>query len=215
METPPATTPPSPAPTSTQSTENNPPVIETIEAQQPVSPLDSVQVRCIASDPDGDTLFYSWTPHSGSIDGQGDTITWTAPDTPGNYDISATVRDGRGAEVTDSLTIVVSTVINQPATISMIVTPKSGPRISDSSSDEPIDVTRWSTSTIECLAIDPEGGDLQFAWSTTGGKIQGEGTTIQYIATTTGNHSVTVVVTDSTGRETVGTVYFYIPCCKG
>ncbi len=56
-----------------------------------------------ATDPDEDTLSYSWSVTGGSLDSSsGNTVKWTMPDTGGDYGITVEVDDGNGG--TDTLT---------------------------------------------------------------------------------------------------------------
>jgi len=77
----------------------------------------------------------------------------------------------------------------------------------------PIKVKRWSTADIECKAEDPEGDPVTYKWGATGGKIEGEGPHVVYIATTSGDFGVTVTVTDSKGAQTKMAAFFHVPCC--
>jgi len=53
---------------------------------------------------------------------------------------------------------------------------------------------------IECIASDPDGNELLFEWSTDGGDISGEGSTIGWTAPEApGDYTITVKVTD--GRD--------------
>ncbi len=60
-------------------------------------------ISILAYDSDNDTLQYTWNSISGNISGSGSTITWTAPNTPGNYFVDCTVDDGIGGVVYDSI----------------------------------------------------------------------------------------------------------------
>jgi hypothetical protein len=82
---------------------NNPPVIESLTTDCPrVKPAGTGTITCVASDPDGDELTYTWSAERGTISGEGAIVTWTAPSEYGNYVITVTVSDGRGGEVTDN-----------------------------------------------------------------------------------------------------------------
>jgi hypothetical protein len=82
---------------------NTPPVIESLTTDCPrVRPGHSGTITCLASDPDGDELTYTWEAERGYIDGEGPEVTWTAPSEYGNYSITVTVSDGRGGEATSS-----------------------------------------------------------------------------------------------------------------
>ena len=82
------------------------PVISSlIASEEPFYLLDSCQLECIASDPDGDELSYIWSKDEGNISGEGDTVTWVAPNAYGIYTITVTVTDGRGGEASESVSI--------------------------------------------------------------------------------------------------------------
>jgi lipid-binding SYLF domain-containing protein len=56
-----------------------------------------VVVRANASDPDNDSLTYTWTATAGAIDGSGAEVHWNpAGVAPGAYSVTAHVDDGRG-----------------------------------------------------------------------------------------------------------------------
>jgi hypothetical protein len=83
---------------------NHPPVINNITAKPRKINLNSTSIfTCSASDPDNDTLNYSWSSSSGNLTGSGSTVTWTAPPSVGNYYIACLVTDNHGGSVKDSL----------------------------------------------------------------------------------------------------------------
>lgn len=59
-------------------------------------------ITCTASDPEGDTLTYTWSAASGTITGTGATVNWTAPASSGTYVIGVAVSDGHGGSVSAS-----------------------------------------------------------------------------------------------------------------
>ncbi len=61
----------------------------------------SIQIS--ATDPDNDILNYHWSSLYGNVSGNGSTINWTAPNTPGNYYVDCIVDDGKGGTATDSI----------------------------------------------------------------------------------------------------------------
>ena len=94
---------------------NTDPVITGITAHPRKIHLGSdSEIKCAATDPDGDILNYTWSAIYGSISGTGAVITWTAPSSAGNYYITCLVNDGRGGEVIDSIDVSVrDTTIQQ------------------------------------------------------------------------------------------------------
>ena len=178
---------------------NKSPVISSLTASEGwVNPSGSCEVECVASDPDGDELSYTWAA-CGDISGGGSVVTWTAPAAPGDYTIAVKVTDGRGGEAIKQLTIGV--VANQPPVI-------------DSLTVERERVRRAMTSTIECIASDPDGDKLDYVWSVDGGSISGEGRIATWVAPNTfGTYTVTVTVTDGRGGQAIETIDIVVSCC--
>ena len=86
---------PAPAPQA-----NRPPVIQQIIGSSEWSPQTEGQLTCIALDEDGDLLEYKWVADNGTITGNGATATWTSPATMGKYNVTVTVSDDKGGQVT-------------------------------------------------------------------------------------------------------------------
>jgi hypothetical protein len=88
--------------------DNRPPRIESLSAAPSViGQAETTVIECVASDPDGDGLSYQWSAEQGSTSGQGPTINWTAPDACGDYIVTVTVTDSKGAKTSQSVTITV------------------------------------------------------------------------------------------------------------
>jgi hypothetical protein len=60
-------------------------------------------ITCVASDANGDTVWYSWSSVSGALSGTGAAATWTAPSAVGNYYVRCRVDDGFGGWDLDSV----------------------------------------------------------------------------------------------------------------
>ncbi len=93
---------------------NHPPVIDTLSAEWGrLKKASNTPITCVASDPDGDALTYTWSAvgdtgnPAGNFTGEGDTVTWVAPSDYGTYTITVTVSDGRGGEASDFVRITV------------------------------------------------------------------------------------------------------------
>ena len=180
--------------------ENHKPAIETITAE----PLelragDESVLKCVASDPDGDELSYSWLSNGGKIIPQGDLATWTAPEKEGTYSVRVKAADGRGGESTVEETIKV--IADEPPVIDSLdaLTQEVNPNV-------PV--------KIECKAWDPEGDSLSYAWTATGGTINGQG---QYISWRSpeeyGTYTISVIVSDGKGGQTGEKVSIVVKNC--
>lgn len=76
---------------------NHNPIIESIISEYHQIELGKVGgLRCIAHDEDGDTLTYTWSASRGIISGQGALVSYTAPHSYVDAEITVTVTDGRG-----------------------------------------------------------------------------------------------------------------------
>lgn len=92
---------PAPAP-------NRPPTFNgPIQANPPVlEPGQTTNLSAPATDPDGDTITYTWSAPAGTFSTQqGMNTQWTAPQQEGNYPLTVTANDGRGGTATNSITI--------------------------------------------------------------------------------------------------------------
>jgi hypothetical protein len=71
------------------------------------SPGEFVEIICIASDANGDTLDYKWSADFGTITGDADVIQWQSPPEEGIYSISIIVEDEKQAKASASISILV------------------------------------------------------------------------------------------------------------
>ena len=167
---------------------NHKPAIDSLEAEPgSILPAGDCQIVCTASDVDGDELSYGWAASGGEIDGEGATVTWTAPDSAGSYDVTVTATDGRGGEVTGDVTITVRD--NKPPTVTILA--------ADADWSTPL-----GTIQVTCTASDPDGDELSYEWSSSGGNITGTGPEVTWIAPEeAGMYQVTAVVKDGYGAE--------------
>jgi len=167
---------------------NQLPVITSLKAKQNViAPLDSCLIECVASDEDGDELTYKWSASEGNITGAGATVAWSAPETEGIYNIVVKVADGNEGEATDSITIIVKD--NHPPEIISLVANAEW-------------VTPASSCRIACKAEDPDGDELSYEWSASGGDISGTGSVATWTSPErVGVCYITVGVTDGYGGQ--------------
>jgi hypothetical protein len=166
---------------------NHRPAITSLGAPERVLPSGSCQIVCTASDRDGDELSYNWSASGGNISGTGMSVNWTAPDSEGFYDVTVMVTDGRSTEVMKQVTIIVRANIS--------------PSINNLAAD-----AEWvllsGTIQVTCNATDPDGDELSYEWTATGGDISGMGAIVNWTAPEEiGIYHVTVVVRDGHGSS--------------
>jgi hypothetical protein len=172
---------------------NHQPAIASLTAPERVVPSGSCQIVCNATDRDGDDLSYNWSASAGELNGEGASVTWIAPDSIGSYNITVTVTDGRGNNITQQRTIVVRA--------------NRAPTITDVAADA--DWTLPSgTLQVMCTASDPDGDELTYQWTASGGDILGTGAAVNWNAPQeTGIYYITVVVIDSHGSSDTRTLF--------
>ncbi|MCK4357887.1 MAG: hypothetical protein KAW92_03965 [Candidatus Cloacimonetes bacterium] len=87
-------------------TQNEPPVIIGLIAEpDTIGTSQKATLECFASDPDGDSLSYTWEVIFGSINGTGPIVEWTPPDTTGTFSIICIVDDGNEGQDTDNVSV--------------------------------------------------------------------------------------------------------------
>jgi hypothetical protein len=88
---------------------NKPPAIVSMSADPlNVLPGGSSMINCIANDPDGDIVRYTWNASEGSISGSGDKVSWVSPGRSGDFTITCVVSDGNGGEAKQSVIVAVA-----------------------------------------------------------------------------------------------------------
>jgi hypothetical protein len=169
-------------------TVNKPPIIESLVAEPSVVDQDkSINIKCVATDPDGDALEYVWEVTAGHISGQDAAVTWQAPHALGAYTITVSVTDGQSPAVTKQLTVDV--IENHPPVI-------------ESLTAEPQAILQDKTSEVKCLAYDPDGDELEYIWGASGGEFTGQGANVTWQAPTEcDNYFITVTVADDRGGK--------------
>ncbi|HEY6128940.1 MAG TPA: Ig-like domain-containing protein [Candidatus Acidoferrum sp.] len=148
---------------------------------------DVVTVHVNASDPDNDTITYSYTASGGTVEGTGPDARFnTAGLAEGTYTVTAKVDDGKGGTATCAADIAVNKKPNQPPTISCAT---------DRSPIMPGERTG-----ITATASDPDGDPLTYSYSATGGQVTGNGPKAEFDSTGLAPGSYTVKCSVSDGR---------------
>lgn len=167
--------------------------------QSEINPGGTTYIECTASDPDEDELSYTWSADSGTLDGEGATIKWTAPNVVGSYTVTVEVSDGDDI-VTDQLVIAVLAP-NNPPTIESLTT--DCPRVKQA-----------GTATITCEVTDPDGDELTYEWSVERGNFSGEGAVVSWVGPSEyGTFTITVIVTDGRGGEATDEISIIVCGC--
>ncbi len=149
---------------------------------------DSVGVRAMASDPDNDTLSYSWTASGGAVNGSGPAVSWNSAGTrTGTYTITANVSDGKGGTASCAVDIKVDARPNRAPVMSCSV---------DRSS-----VLTGERVRISASASDADNDSLTYSWRANGGQIVGTGSSVQLDTSglSAGRYTVTGRVEDGRG----------------
>ena len=189
---------------------NQAPAINTLTCSpQLMLPGESSTVSCDASDPDDHALAYEWSSSSGTISGNGHTVTWTAPSAPGTYLVAVRVSDGLGGDSTRSALLSVA-----PATPPVIDELIVRPFLPEYTKEFPwgYRVLRGCLCEceIECVAS-AMGKELTYDWSCNEGSIEGSGPTVLFIPPKgQAEVHVTVTVSDSFGHSATGELFFKV-----
>lgn len=208
------------APQTTQKPQGNrPPLIEQIEGLTDWSPETTGQFTVVASDPDGDKMAYNWLADNGTLQVNGKSATWTSPATMGKYKITVVVNDGHGGEThgEKEVTVAINSDGSQTpdAPVALKLSIPSSEAVTSSKR-----VRIWTASAVECIVTGTDSKSLNFAWTTSNGKLQAKGLSegtaskVTWIAPgVAGNYTVDVVVSDSQGNQAKGSVTFSVFCC--
>jgi len=199
---------------------NQPPFIEKIVGPTSWAPGQGAQITCLASDPDGDKLTYSWTADKGTISGEGPTITWVPPSGMGKYNVTVVVSDGKGGEArgTTEETVVVNIdgSVNADAPVVLKLTVPSKDVVTATKR-----IRIWMAASVECVVNSSNLQNVKYSWSAASGKIQpakefteGSAPKVTWIAPgAAGDYTLDVLVTDGNGDTAKGTVTFTVFCC--
>jgi hypothetical protein len=158
-----------------------------------IRPGETIEVTAHTRNFEG-KLNYRWLTGYGSISGQGNKVTYTAPDKEGLYNIRVSIRDSRDIEVRNSITVEVRNYL--PKVINSLVAKPKFITIDDKDKE--------GKATLSLSAVDFNGDELTYLWSAKEGKIIGQGERVTYISPTYSvTDTVEVRICDSYGGEIV------------
>ena len=148
---------------------------------------DAVTLHVNASDPDNDTLSYSYTATGGTIEGTSADGRWSpAGLAPGTYTATAKVDDGKGGTASCSADLKVEPKPNQ------------NPVISCTTDRSPI--MPGERTGITSTASDPDGDPVTYTYNATSGQVSGDGAKATFDSTGLQPGSYTVKCGVSDGR---------------
>jgi len=206
-----------------QPSDSNPadhtPVITTIAGALEWKPSQEGVLRCPVSNPENDALTFLWSAEKGTIKGEGEQVTWTAPDTEGEYSITVKVSNSKGAAASATRKFKVTNNpygnIEPDKTIYLKINLPSKDIVKESRR-----VRIWTTSIIQCIPQNSDLEQLTFKWTVHEGRLAannldaGTADSVGWIAPgVKGNYTVSVLVTDQNGNEASGQVEFDVFCC--
>jgi outer membrane protein OmpA-like peptidoglycan-associated protein len=154
---------------------------------------DSTVVQAKASDPDNDTLTYTWSATGGKIEGNGPEVRWNSQGVaPGKYTITGTVDDGRGGTASSSTDVTVEPHPNRPPTVACAASPTT--------------VIVGQPVTITATGTDPDNDPLTYTFDASSGKVTATGATGQFDTTglAPGHYTVNCHADDGKGGKADG-----------
>jgi outer membrane protein OmpA-like peptidoglycan-associated protein len=166
---------------------NGPPTVSCEPASTSIMVGNSATVRANATDPDNDTLKYSWTVNGQSVASTGPSVEFgSAGRQPGTYTITASVSDGEFTRSCSS-TVTVTEKPNRPPTIEC-QTPT-------------LDVASGGTVDLKAQSADPDGDKVNVSWSATQGTVtpSADGATYSAAGVKAGVYTVTAAADDGKG----------------
>ena len=92
--------------------------------------------------------------------------------------------------------------------------PPNQPPVIDSLASKYLQVKRAMEAPVECVATDPESGELSYTWSASGGSFVIDGAMVSWVAPYDyGTFTITVTVTDDEGAQATETIDIRVACC--
>jgi hypothetical protein len=143
---------------------------------------------------------YKWSCNGGSVQGEGESADWSAPDSLGDYAIKVVVKGDNGGWGTAAVIITVRE--NHAPVIEDLAVTAEHKYLKELKDYHK--VGKGQMYHIECQAVDEDNDDLIYTWSCDKGEIAGTGAKVTWKAPNA-NVKVNVTVMVSDGRNGVAT----------
>ena len=168
-----------------------PPVIDSLLIEpSSVGEGQQATVTCHAYDPEGDELLYQWEAEDGDLSGTGPAVNWVLPYDKEVSVIRVNVTDQQG----ESATMV----------INVNILPNHDPEIESLTSQPRSSLTPGTECTVQCVASDVDGDELEYYWAVSSGTIFGYGAQAFWTAPEDcGRYDISVTVKDGRHGETM------------
>lgn len=178
---------------------NYAPRIKALAAEKPVlAVIDSTKIFLTIFDQDSPDLNVEWQINTGSFSGEGSEIIWKPNDSIGLHEIKVIIEDEAGQKDSTSILIEVVAEINLAPVIRNIILDKSYAHPGES-------------IQIMLDVFDPNGDDLIFNWTSSGGNISGDESEISWQSPANeGIYNVSVTIRDSAGLQTNATIPVWV-----
>ena len=191
---------------------NYAPEIQSLSASPEwAEPGASTHISCAATDADGDEIAYEWKASLGELSGQGDSVSWLAPDKPGSYVVTVYARDAYGGESQRNILINVSPA-DAPKLGTFLVEPIDHDMLKFES--EVWDIFIGRSCSVECVVVEAEE-PLTYTWSVDVGTLTSDGSNIAIweAPEVRGPATITLEVTDVNGNTATGILLMYAEDC--
>src|SRR5579859_4449931 len=154
-------------------------------------PGDTVAVQMNAVDPSGAPLTYEFEATGGTLSGNGPEVRWDSSGLAvGTYTITGKATNGEGGKATCSADVSIRERPRRPPVVSCSINPST--------------LLSGQPASVETLASDPDGYPLSYSYSSTAGRVIGDGPSAQFDSTgmTAGSYTITCTVINSRGKTT-------------
>ena len=198
--------------------DNTVPSIDSLTASSMVvGPQEEVELRASAHDEDkGDSISYSWTAQGGTLNSSNTaSVKWTSPSDMGEYRLTVTVSDSKGASIAVSVNI---TVKKDTGSAMIEASFNTWPQVS-SVYAFPGRVKEGGKIALSVFALDSDNDKLQYKWNDDGGECTGNfnsESTSDVVWTapskipSNNRCKLTVVVTDGKGGTIRGSIVIQV-----